>query len=105
MGEVEELCDRVAIIGHGRVLYEGALDELMASAAAHHDLKTTDDVQAAEIAREFGEVTDIAGGLRFTGEAAALSIALGQAGVGITALVPRTPTLEELFFQMTEGDR
>ena len=34
---------------------------------------------------------------------AALSVALGQSGVGIHALVPRTATLEELFFQMTEG--
>ena len=32
MGEVEELCDRVAIVGSGRVLYEGALHELIASA-------------------------------------------------------------------------
>ena len=35
--------------------------------------------------------------------AAELSVALGLAGVGITALVPRTATLEELFFRMTEG--
>jgi ABC-2 type transport system ATP-binding protein len=33
-----------------------------------------------------------------------LSIALGEAGVGIAALVPRTATLEELFFRMTEGE-
>jgi ABC-2 type transport system ATP-binding protein len=105
MGEVEELCDRVAIVGSGRVLYEGALDELMASAATRYELRTTDDVHAAEIAREFGEI-DLDGGLRFAGDeraVAELSIALGQAGVGITALVPRTPTLEQLFFDMTEG--
>jgi ABC-2 type transport system ATP-binding protein len=35
---------------------------------------------------------------------ARLSIALGESGVGIVALVPRTATLEELFFRMTEGD-
>ena len=35
--------------------------------------------------------------------AAELSVALGLAGVGITALIPRTATLEELFFSMTEG--
>jgi ABC-2 type transport system ATP-binding protein len=103
MGEVEELCDRVAIVGSGRVLYEGALDELIASAAARYELRTTDDVHAAEIAREFGEVDD---GLRFAGDertVAELSIALGQAGIGITALIPHTPTLEQLFFELTEG--
>ena len=33
----------------------------------------------------------------------ALTLALAQAGIGISALVPRTATLEELFFRMTEG--
>jgi ABC-2 type transport system ATP-binding protein len=108
MGEVEELCDRVAIVGNGRVLYEGALDDLVASTAARYELRTTDDTYAAEIAREFGEVSELAGGLGFAGDeraASQLSIALGQAGVGITALVPHAPTLEELFFEMTEGPR
>ena len=106
MGEVEELCDRVAIIGSGRVLYEGALDQLIASAAGRYELRTTDDVYAAEIAARYGDVAEIPGGLTFDGDersAAELSVALGLAGVGITALVPRTATLEELFFRMTEG--
>jgi hypothetical protein len=32
-----------------------------------------------------------------------LSVALIEAGIGILALVPRTATLEELFFELTEG--
>src|SRR5207248_10199595 len=32
LGEVEELCNRVAIIQKGRVVYQGALDELLAGA-------------------------------------------------------------------------
>jgi ABC-2 type transport system ATP-binding protein len=90
------------------VLYEGALDDLIASAAGRYELRTTDDVYAMEIAARFGEVAEIAGGLSFGGDeraAADLSVALGLAGVGITALVPRTATLEELFFDMTEGER
>ncbi|MGA9313379.1 MAG: hypothetical protein WBV77_01990, partial [Solirubrobacteraceae bacterium] len=35
----------------------------------------------------------------------ALSLALGQAGVGILALTPELATLEDLFFRLTEdGD-
>jgi ABC-2 type transport system ATP-binding protein len=34
---------------------------------------------------------------------AALTLELAQAGIGLKALVPRTATLEELFFRMTEG--
>ena len=110
MGEVEELCDRVAIVRTGRVVYEGSLPELLASTAGRYELRTTDDVRAAAVAAERPGIADV----RFSGDGltlsageeavAALSIALGDAGVGISALVPRTATLEELFFRMTEGD-
>ena len=108
MAEVEELCDRVVIISRGRVRYEGALDELIATTAGRYELRTTDDARAAQIAaaqRGIDEVARDARGLTFAaGEraATALSIALGKAGIGIAALVPRTATLEELFFRMTE---
>jgi len=110
MGEVEELCDRVAIVRTGRVVYEGSLPELLASTAGRYELRTTDDVRAAEVAAGRPGVTDVrfsGGGLTLSaGEpvVAELSIALAEAGVGIAALVPRTATLEELFFRMTEGE-
>ncbi|MDX6689983.1 MAG: type transport system ATP-binding protein [Solirubrobacteraceae bacterium] len=108
MAEVEELCDRVVIISTGRVRYEGALDELIATTAGRYELRTTDDGRAAEIVAAQRGIDDMAldaRGLTFAaGERAVttLSIALGEAGVGIAALVPRTATLEELFFRMTE---
>ncbi len=51
MSEVEDLCDRVAIVSRGRVVYEGALDELIATTAGRYDVRTTDDAEAAMIAR------------------------------------------------------
>jgi ABC-2 type transport system ATP-binding protein len=109
MGEVEELCDRVAIVGNGRVLYEGSLPELIATTAGAYELRTTDDVYAAELAARHTDVSDVAQGERgitfSAGEAtvAKLTIALGMAGVGIHSLQARTATLEELFFRMTES--
>ncbi len=108
MAEVEELCDRVVIISSGRVRYEGALDDLIATTAGRYELRTTDDECARQIAAAQRGIDDLARdarGLRFAADeaaATALSIALGEAGVGIAALVPRTATLEELFFRMTE---
>ena len=110
MDEVEDLCDRVAIVARGRVVYEGALDELIAGTAGRYDLRTTDDGAAAAIARRaegIDDVTAAAGGLSLAGDeraVAALTLELAQAGIGLRALVPRTATLEELFFRMTEGD-
>ena len=108
MAEIEELCDRVVIISAGRVRYEGALDDLIATAAGRYELRSTDDDRAAQLAAAqhgIGDVTRGARGLTFAADeraAAALSIALGTAGVGIVALVPRSATLEELFLRMTE---
>ena len=47
------------------------------------------------------------GGVELSGEerdVATLTLDLAQAGIGLRALVPRTATLEELFFRMTEED-
>src|SRR3954471_5548064 len=50
MDEVEELCDRLAIVRSGRVIYEGRLDELLHSTGQRYRLRTTDDRRALEIA-------------------------------------------------------
>jgi ABC-2 type transport system ATP-binding protein len=109
MSEVEELCDRVAIVSRGQVIYEGALDELIAGTAGRYELRTTDDARAADVARRADGIRDVAAtarGLTLAGDEAAvagLSLELAQAGIGLVALVPQTATLEELFFRLTEG--
>jgi ABC-2 type transport system ATP-binding protein len=109
MSEVEELCNRVAIVSDGRLRYEGSLHELMQTTAGRYELRTTDDERAAQIARAQRGVRAVTAderGLGFHADELAvpeLSLALAREGVGISALVPRTATLEELFFRMTEG--
>ena len=96
MDEVEDLCDRVAIVTRGRVVYEGALDELIASTTGRYDLRTTDDGPAAVIARRSPGIYDVTtsrAGISFQGDeraVAALTLELAQAGIGLRALVPRT---------------
>jgi ABC-2 type transport system ATP-binding protein len=111
MGEVEELCDRVAIVRSGRVIYEGALDALLRSTGQRYRLRSTDDERARRVCLGqpgVGEVARAGDGLTFAvdGERAVadLSVALVEAGVAITALVPAAASLEELFFRLTEGD-
>lgn len=108
--EVEELCNRVAIIRKGRIVYQGALRALLATATSGYRLRALDPdrARAALVARP--RITDVRlhdGDLRFTAdeeEVAALTVALGQAEVAFTALVPETASLEELFLGMTDGD-
>jgi ABC-2 type transport system ATP-binding protein len=108
--EVQELCDRVAIVESGRVVYEGALADLRRQGGAGYRLRTSDDAGALEVLRaQRGIVQAQSGehGLSFQGEesdVAALSLALAAAGIGILALTPELATLEDLFFRLTEQD-
>jgi ABC-2 type transport system ATP-binding protein len=108
LAEVEELCNRVAIIRKGRIVYEGGLDALLATAGSGYLLRTDDSARAEAICADQPgiEVRAAGDGLRLTGgedAVAALTVALGRAGIGVTALVPQTASLEELFLDMTEG--
>src|SRR5262249_59422910 len=109
MREVEELCTRVAITRKGQIVYEGQLHDLMATAATGFRLRSPElDRAKALLLSQPGirEVTSDDGSVRFQADeeaVAALSIALGQARIGVTALVPESARLEELFLGMTEG--
>jgi ABC-2 type transport system ATP-binding protein len=107
LAEVEELCNRVAIVRKGSIIYEGRLDELLASAGGGYALRATDPERARAVllARGIDGVQLVEGELRFQADTAAVeavTVALGQAGIGISALTPQTATLEELFLGMTE---
>ncbi len=111
MNEVEELCNRVAIVRSGQVAYEGALDELRSRAGVSYRLRTTDDARATDVCAaqpgiEVLKTSEAA--LAFQAEnedaVAALSIALAESGAPVVELTPQQATLEDLFFQLTEGD-
>ncbi|MFZ1925620.1 MAG: ABC transporter ATP-binding protein [Solirubrobacteraceae bacterium] len=107
--EVQELCDRVAIVDRGKVVYEGALSDLRRQGGAGYRLRTTDDQRALPIVGEHpGVGHTVAGehGVSFQADeehVAALSLSLGAAGIGILALTPELATLEDLFFRLTEA--
>jgi ABC-2 type transport system ATP-binding protein len=109
LAEVEELCNRVAIVRKGRIVYEGALAELLRGAGGGFRLQVDEPERARTLLLNqpgLAGVTLADGELRFQAEpdaVAAASIALGHAGIGIRALVPHTATLEELFLGLTEA--
>jgi ABC-2 type transport system ATP-binding protein len=108
--EVEELCNRVAIIRKGRIVYEGSLADLMGTALGGYRLRTNDLERARAVCVAQRGVSDVrvnGADIHFAADedaVAALSLSLAQAGIGITALVPETATLEELFLHMTEDN-
>jgi ABC-2 type transport system ATP-binding protein len=107
--EVQELCDRVAIVDSGRVVYEGALADLRRQGGAGYRLRTTADTRALAVLRAHAAVAHALAdehGIGFQAsepDVGELSLALAQAGIGILALTPELATLEDLFFRLTEG--
>ena len=110
LNEVEELCNRVAIIRKGSIVYEGGLRELLATAATGYRLRATEPDRARAVLLAQTGIDGVAltdGELRFTADEEAVAraaITLGQARIGITALVPQTASLEELFLGLTGGE-
>lgn len=58
LDDVEELCDRIILIDHGKVAYDGAVDELKTRYAPHRELVVHADglgsVEGAEVVRREG---------------------------------------------------
>ena len=109
--EVEELCNRVAIVRRGAVAYEGELAELRDRAGVSFRLRTAADERARGVCAAQAGIEDVqeapGGGLLFraAGESAVgeLSLALAESAVPVLELTPRQASLEDLFFQLTEG--
>jgi ABC-2 type transport system ATP-binding protein len=108
--EVEELCNRVAIIRKGSIVYEGQLRDLLATATTSYRLRSRDPERARTVCLNQAGLENIAlegDEIRFSADedaVASLSLALGQARVAITQLVAEVQSLEELFLGMTGGE-
>ena len=111
LSEVEQLCDRVAIIDRGKLLYQGATSELVAPASS---IKlTVDRVEEARglLLSEAGlnARADGAGSLRVeaAGErVATINSLLVARGIKVFELTPLRETLEDVYLRLTsDGER
>ena len=107
LSEIEQTCDRVAILSHGRCVTHGTVDEVM-SAAGHQArmLVTVEDLAAGEqvLRRARLAVERVDGALSVGADAAmaaTVSRLLGEAGLWVTGLRPERRSLEDLFLELT----
>ncbi len=109
LAEVEDVCNRVAIVQRGKIVYEGEIADLKRAAGMTYRLSSTDNERALAVCRAqpgIGDVRASDGMISFIAEeraVAELSQALVEAGALIRALAPQGATLEELFFSLTEA--
>ena len=108
MEEAERLCDRVAIIDHGRIIAQGAHEELVHNAfaqrsqvLAHFD--GAPDVISAWVEKHAGRLLD--GAAEFTIEDSTLIAGLlddaARSGLKLLDVTLRRPNLESVFLHLT----
>ncbi len=110
MVEVEQLCTELAVIARGRIRFAGTLPQLRdRHGGSGYRLRVTDARRARAAC---GDLPDVKVSISESGEllvdadadgAAQLTVRLGRAGVGIYSMLPDAPSLEALFFDLTEG--
>ena len=108
IGELERVCDSYTIMREGRVLWEGAADDVEGAApGSAHALQTSDDARALELAAAAPGVRaepDENGYISVTARSAALDalvLTLGEERVVIRRLELLVSPLESLFFCVT----
>jgi ABC-2 type transport system ATP-binding protein len=108
LSEIELVCDRVAIVDHGRVVRQGRLSDLLAEGSPELAL-TLDRVDADVLAlvRQYAEVLDVRDRtvrLRPSDLDAAplIAEAVVQAGYRLHALIPTHASLEDVFLGLVE---
>jgi ABC-2 type transport system ATP-binding protein len=106
LNEVEQLCDRVAVLDHGRVVALGAMSELLAAGAGVRLRVTSLHRPDHPRLRRFGAVQADGGWLTFAGvgvetvpDLVAEVVALGGR---VYAVEPQHQTLEDRFLELLE---
>ncbi len=108
LGEIEQTATHIGILSHGRLVLEGALDELKAGLVSEVAVETDTPERAMAIARAHGFdvaysndtlVASFTPGKEIRAGTAALNRVLCAAGIRIHALAPRERTLETLYRQ------
>lgn len=111
LSEIEQVADSVSVIGRGRILAEGAMDEILGGAEPHVIVGVDRPTLAADILRAGGwRVEPADGGLKVTTrngtapDGAAISEALGRHSLWPYRLTSERTSLEAAFLDLTQGE-
>ena len=101
--EVQQVCSAATIVGNGRVLASGRVDDLLGTSSSYR--VSADDpaaARAALVAAGFDTTLDAAGTLLVDSERPAdITRALAGAGIWLSELSPVRPDLESFFLSLT----
>lgn len=117
LDEIEQVCTHAAVMAKGRLIIQGAVDELSAGARGRLAVTTPDPAEAVRVLKEHGVTDLIVTGDRVTGELpsasggardpagspdpADLNAALVRAEVRVRAFGTERASLEDVFVSLT----
>lgn len=102
LAEVQQVCTSATIIGNGRMLASGRVDELVGASTAYR-VGVPNPEAAHRVLTDAGfEVSE--GMLVETDRPADVTQALGAAGIWLSELTPVRRDLESVFLELTAGD-
>jgi ABC-2 type transport system ATP-binding protein len=108
LSEVEQICDRLAVVDHGRVIATGTMAEILGGDGAVRVRLTGLDAGRREALHGFGRVDDEGEWLTFRGlkpeRVPELVSAIVAQGGRIYAVEPRHETLEDRFLELLKGE-
>ena len=109
--EIEQVCNRVAIINRGKLVAEGSVQDLLKQEMGVIEFATNDSNRAAEILGRLDsiKIIECAPGLvsisAVTQQIAEANRALVTEGLDVFSIVPKTMNLEDLFMKLIgEGE-
>jgi ABC-2 type transport system ATP-binding protein len=107
LSEVEQVCDRVAVVDHGRVIASGTMDQLLSGTAVRVRATGLGPADKAELAA-FGHLDDEGDQMTFTNlnieRVPDLVSTIISLGGRVYEVAPRHQTLEDRFLQLLEGE-
>lgn len=107
LSEVEQVCDRVAVVDHGRVIKSGTMDELLGGNAVRVRATGLSTSNLQSLA-SYGEIDDEGDHLTFNGlspdRVPDLVAEIVRLGGRVYAVEPRHQTLEDRFLQLLRDE-
>ncbi|WP_417564601.1 ATP-binding cassette domain-containing protein [Microbacterium sp.] len=107
LAEVQQTVDKLLIIAHGRIVYDGPLEGL-ADASEYATVVDSPDRPSLEAALKQGDISYevLRSGLTVRGaDPTTIGRTAADAGVALSMLQRRGPALEEVFFELVNGIR
>jgi len=107
LSEVEQVCDRVAVVDHGRVIAEGTMDQLLGGTAVRVRVTGLAPADKNKLS-SFGSIDDEGDQLTFANLDAdrvpELVSAIVEMGGRVYEVAPRHQTLEDRFLELLEEE-